>query len=202
MKRLIMLIGITIWLLGCTAETNPPAPQTTDQPIENTGALATVAVPAVTGPQTAVSAETVNTPTPPEKNDPSGTDEITQSQAVSPVTVDLSQITPQPPVNVTPREMPGPRFPGETDAIVNSVTADLAVRLAIDPQEINVKQIEELVWNDGSLGCPDPNNAYITVLTSGFRLTLVANGQTYDYHASDKGNFVLCGPDGRPVPQP
>ncbi|MCA9936569.1 MAG: hypothetical protein H6662_04730 [Ardenticatenaceae bacterium] len=197
LSYLIFVVGLMLLVVGCAASSGEnqeplvaPLPSAVSE-----SALATVAVPT----ETAVPATT--SPMPSDEDNTNTENDVVQGQTASPVVVDLSQITPKPPVNVTPVEMPRPGVPGASNELVDQVTQDLADRLSIDVGEIAVKQIEEVVWNDGALGCPDPDMAYTAVLTSGFRLTLVVNGETYDYHASEKGYFVLCGPNGKPIPK-
>ena len=124
------------------------------------------------------------------------------SEVVSPVTVDISKLTPEPTVVGTPQEMP---LPGGIDPLQDMTRAmkqDLAKRLGINVTEITVVEVEEVTWPDGSLGCPEPGMGYIQMLTPGFKATLEAGGEEYTYHAAGPDNFVLCGEDGSPVPTP
>ncbi len=194
MKQLIFFVGTLLILLGCTAETAPPAPQSVDTN-EPSSALSTVAPT-----ETAVSPTANHTNTPePEMNE--NESDAAVGEPVSPVEVDLGKLTPQPPADTFPVEKPRPGVPNATAELVSRMSQDLAERLSIDVQEITLEKIEEVVWPDGALGCPEPGMAYITVLTPGYQATLSANGEIYDYHAAENGFFVLCGANGKPVPK-
>jgi hypothetical protein len=58
-------------------------------------------------------------------------------------------------------------------------------------EDVQVIHAEALVWEDGSLGCPEPGMVYAQVLTPGYRFTLQSSGKTYQYHAA-KGVAKLC----------
>jgi hypothetical protein len=54
------------------------------------------------------------------------------------------------------------------------------------------------VWNDGSLGCPQPGEFYIQILINGHWVVLQVEGVEYDYRVSDSGHFILCEGKGMP----
>ena len=58
-----------------------------------------------------------------------------------------------------------------------------------------------MLWNDGSLGCPEPGMAYIQVQIKGYWIVLSVNGETYDYRATSTGHFSLC-ENGLPLMKP
>jgi len=70
--------------------------------------------------------------------------------------------------------------------VVKQAMSDLAQRLGIATTEIEVVEVEEIQWNDASLGCPEPDMMYAQVLTPGYRIILSAQGQEYDYRANLK----------------
>jgi hypothetical protein len=76
--------------------------------------------------------------------------------------------------------------------------ADLADRLGIDPDTIEVATYEEVTWRDGSLGCPKPGRMYTQALVPGYRIVLRAEGVAYAYHGSAGGPPFYCDtPDPR-----
>jgi hypothetical protein len=75
---------------------------------------------------------------------------------------------------------------------INQAVQDLAARLKIGEDAIQVIAFESVVWPDGGLGCPEPGVFYTQVLVEGFRIRLQHNGQTYDYHGSMKRAPFLC----------
>src|SRR5581483_4748209 len=67
--------------------------------------------------------------------------------------------------------------------LIAQATADLAQRKGIAATSINVRQARAVEWSDSSLGCPVQGQMYAQVITPGYLIVLVANGQTYEYHA-------------------
>ena len=52
---------------------------------------------------------------------------------------------------------------------------------------------EAVTWSDGSLGCPQLGQAYTQALVPGWRLVVQGPGREAMYHASQRGQWVLCG---------
>jgi hypothetical protein len=82
--------------------------------------------------------------------------------------------------------------------IMNEVIADLAKRKGAEHNEIQVVREEAVVWNDGSLGCPEPGEFYIQMMISGYWVVLQVEGVEYDYRVSDKSSFKLCEGENMP----
>lgn len=98
----------------------------------------------------------------------------------------------QTPERVAPTEAKLP-LTGEVPAqLLNSILKDLAQRSGVSTEKITVLQAQEIVWNDGSLGCPQPGTMYTQALVDGFRVILQVGDKQYDYHASKNGYFFLC----------
>lgn len=76
--------------------------------------------------------------------------------------------------------------------LLESIINDLSQRVGVDKEKITVIRGEEIVWNDGSLGCPKPGELYTQSLVNGYWVILEANGTTYDYRAADTGYFFMC----------
>lgn len=71
--------------------------------------------------------------------------------------------------------------------------AALAADLGIDPAEPRLISIEEVLWGDASLGCPEPGMAYIQMIVPGYRLVFEHAGQGYEYHTDQEGSqAVTC----------
>ena len=101
------------------------------------------------------------------------------------------------------RVEPTPRAPvtGEVPAsLLTQIFQDLSERLKIEIEQIEISKAEQVVWNDGSLGCPQPGEFYTQALVNGYWLILKVDNVVYDYRASDRGNFFLCEPPSVPVP--
>jgi hypothetical protein len=101
-----------------------------------------------------------------------------------PRTPDLVQPTPILPVGEVPQEM------------LDKMIDDLVAQLGVSRQDVMVVAAEAVVWNDGSLGCPKPGEFYTQALVPGYRAILEVDGVQYNYHASEKGYFFLCGAPG------
>ena len=86
---------------------------------------------------------------------------------------------------------------GESAAPAGSPTtrkavADLAGRLDVPEDEVVVDRVEEVTWNDGSLGCAEKGTMYTQALVDGSRITLRAGDRTYEYHAGGGRAPFLC----------
>lgn len=60
---------------------------------------------------------------------------------------------------------------------------DLATRLGVEADSIEVVSEEAVTWRDGSLGCAKPGFAYTQALVEGSRIMLRADGTDYEYHS-------------------
>jgi hypothetical protein len=77
-------------------------------------------------------------------------------------------------------------------AFVEPLRSDLAQRLGIAPESIQVAEIQKTVWPDASLGCPDPEQMYAQVTTPGYLVRLELQDEVYEYHMAAGGPFLLC----------
>lgn len=84
------------------------------------------------------------------------------------------------------RETPvvSPEVPEEAKLVVALAIEDLADRLEILPDAIEVVEVMQVDWADTSLGCPEPRMMYAQVITPGFLIQLKVGEQVYDYHSS------------------
>jgi hypothetical protein len=87
---------------------------------------------------------------------------------------------------------------GEVPAeFLAAIKADLAERLGVAVDDIEVIRSEAVTYDDGSLGCPKPEEMYIMAQVEGYQVVLYSGEIEYDYRIADTGNFVLC-----ELPQP
>jgi hypothetical protein len=70
---------------------------------------------------------------------------------------------------------------------------DLARRLGVSAEEVSLTSAKPVVWQDLSLGCPEPGQSYKAVPVEGHVLSLVYRGRTYTYHA-DRYRVLPCPP--------
>ncbi|HJS21768.1 MAG TPA: hypothetical protein VJ764_03860 [Steroidobacteraceae bacterium] len=71
--------------------------------------------------------------------------------------------------------------------------ADLARRLGVSADQISVESAKPVVWQDLSLGCPEPGQTYKAVPVTGNVLSLLYHGRTYTYH-TDRYRVLPCPP--------
>ena len=80
-----------------------------------------------------------------------------------------------------------------TPAAVQQAIAALAKDLGVTAGQISVVRVTEEEWPDSSLGCPKPGQAYLQVITPGYRVVLGANGKEYEYHTDMASQVIACG---------
>jgi hypothetical protein len=87
-------------------------------------------------------------------------------------------------------------MPDEACRAVELARDDLARRLALALDVIQLVSVEAVDWSDTTMGCPQPGMMYAQVITPGFLIVLEAAGQSYDYHTNEDSSVVLCQGDG------
>ena len=99
--------------------------------------------------------------------------------------------------------------PGATDA-ETLVAVEAAVRQdvvrawgVVEAAALSILA-EDVTWSDGSLGCPRPGMMYTQALVPGWRLVVRDGGRELTYHASRRGQWLLCplGRAAQPLPGP
>jgi len=88
-------------------------------------------------------------------------------------------------------ETPGPSVPSE-NRLVTQAKEDLAERLAIAVDQIQLVEFRAVVWPDASLGCPKPGMAYIQVPQDGALIILAVGEKRYEYHSGGARPPFLC----------
>ena len=92
-----------------------------------------------------------------------------------------------------------PPPPGSTEnQLVAYAKEDLAKRLGIPVEEIELVSMEEVTWRDGSLGCPKPGMQYTQALVNGSLIMLSVDEHQYRYHSGRGGTPFLC--ENKPDP--
>jgi hypothetical protein len=85
------------------------------------------------------------------------------------------------------------------EAILGPILKEAAKLANVAREQLVVVRAEAVVWNDGSLGCPEPGFEYTQALVNGYWVVIQIAGQTYDFRAGRDGSFRLC-PEGRGHP--
>ena len=98
---------------------------------------------------------------------------------------------------------PGASVTGEVPKdLLDAILEDAEARTGIAAGEMSIVRAEAVVWNDGSLGCPEPGVMYTQAEVPGYRIVLRAGNETLDYHAYESGSFILCPGGLAPVASP
>jgi len=69
------------------------------------------------------------------------------------------------------------------DSAVENARKDLAKRLKIDASNVKERSVEDADFPDMSLGAAEDGEMSGQMITSGWRIRLEAQGQTYEYRA-------------------
>lgn len=114
---------------------------------------------------------------------------------------DMTSENSTPAIDTTPaeEEMATPEAPGADftsgevpQKMFDAVLADLLTNTGGTRADVTLVKTEQVTWNDGSLGCPEPGVMYTQALIDGYQVVFSVGDKSYDYHLSDRGNFVLC----------
>ena len=125
--------------------------------------------------------------------------------AATPLPSDLTPMVPaQPPQgDSTPMTPAIPSPASGLENLVQLAKADLAQRVAVSIDQITLVEATEAEWSDSSLDCPQPDMAYLQVITPGYRILLEANGTQYEYHSNRDTYVVFCDNTNPPIlPKP
>lgn len=82
--------------------------------------------------------------------------------------------------------------------VVERARSHLAAALGCRPADIAVDEVEDVVWNDGSLGCAKPGMMYTQALVPGYKVTFSYGGRRHRYHTDRRHNVVPCSRDVSP----
>jgi hypothetical protein len=107
----------------------------------------------------------------------------------------IEQLTPIAPIEKEPIDMT-PISPSDLPAnlkdVVNQAISELAEKLNVPSDQIDLISAQAVVWSDSSLGCPQPDMNYLMVLTDGYRIVLAVDDEPYYYHANQRGYGIFC----------
>jgi hypothetical protein len=110
------------------------------------------------------------------------------------------QIEPVPPSTSPTLTEEIPPVKGEVrQGILDPILKEAAALAKVAREKLVIVRAEPVVWNDGSLGCPEPGMMYTQALINGYWVVIHAAGQTYDFRVGRGGSFQLC-PAGRGRP--
>ena len=95
-----------------------------------------------------------------------------------------------------------PPMANDQAQIVQSALAHAARTSGLAPSALVVESAIRVIWPDGSLGCPEPGMVYTQALVPGYQIRIRAGEALLDYHASARGELVLCPPGRAKAPLP
>lgn len=85
--------------------------------------------------------------------------------------------------------------------ILTAIQRDAEAITGVAVAEQNVVRAQGVAWNDGSLGCAVPGEAYTDAIVLGYWVEIDAGGRVLDYRAAHTGFFKVCeGPVIQPPP--
>ncbi|MDL1895030.1 hypothetical protein FBQ82_02040 [Anaerolineae bacterium CFX7] len=106
----------------------------------------------------------------------------------------LPTLAPSPVPTITRNATPTNQSPANDptlEKLIEDAKQDLMQRANVPADAITVVSAEPVEWRDASLGCPIEGMMYAQVITPGYLIVLEANGQEYEYHASQT-HAVFC----------
>ena len=66
---------------------------------------------------------------------------------------------------------------GGTPPALQAILADVATRSGIDRGNLQVRRMESAEWPDSGLGCPQPGQLYLQVITPGWLIEVQGGGK-------------------------
>jgi len=69
---------------------------------------------------------------------------------------------------------------------------DMATRMSVEIEAIEVVDARRVTWGDGSIGCPEPGMMYTQALVPGYYIRLRHDGKDAHYHAGRDGRPMHC----------
>ena len=85
--------------------------------------------------------------------------------------------------------------------MVAQAKQDLANRLSVELDRINLLEVREVTWPDSSLGCPQPGMAYAQAPQEGLLIRLGVDKDMYFYHSGEAQVPFLCEGTSQVVPK-
>ncbi len=102
------------------------------------------------------------------------------------VVITNTTATPISPVSSISALTPDPTFVD----LIGRAKEDLANRLSVDVNRINILKVVPAAWPYDRLGCPPANTENAN--TPGFQILLMVNDEVYAYHTDGKDLIGLC----------
>jgi hypothetical protein len=96
---------------------------------------------------------------------------------------------------------PAASFNPALQPLVEQAIQDLALRLEVPVEQINLLEVRQVTWPDTSLGCPQPGTAYTQTPQEGLLIRLGVGREMYFYHSGDDRIPFLCDETSQVLPK-
>ena len=83
-----------------------------------------------------------------------------------------------------PSEVASMNLSPELEVAVREARKELAARMDLSDEAIEVQAAERVRWPSSALGCPEPGMMYTQALVPGYRIVLRAGGDLHHYHGA------------------
>ena len=189
MKSIFVLTLVLLAIAGCAPSDDEKSAEPTQAPLDQASNIEKA------------SAASLPVSIPPEKSEASGVireedESAGEVEKIAPSgSVNLNDLTPVNETALTKEDavvQPAPGAPDSQAKVEKRAIQDLAGRVGVRAEDIEVKSGEEVEWSDGSLGCPEKDRMYIQVITPGYLFVLEVDGQEYEYHTDLEDQLILC----------
>ena len=80
----------------------------------------------------------------------------------------------------------------ELKNLIQIAVNDLADRISVEPDQIELINITEATWQDTSLDCPQPGVMYAQIINQGYSIILKGMDELYEYHTGSNNLVVYC----------
>jgi hypothetical protein len=82
---------------------------------------------------------------------------------------------------------------GVSDAIIEQALAEVSQVTGVPAGDLEVTATETVEWSSSALGCPMPGQAYLDVITPGYRIEVRAGEELFDVGTNIDGTaFAVC----------
>ena len=79
--------------------------------------------------------------------------------------------------------------PSELATLVEEMTSDVRAR---SDKDITLQAVEGVTWEDGSLGCPEPEMLYTMALVEGYQVVFTDGEHQFHYHTDGSLRYIYC----------
>lgn len=83
---------------------------------------------------------------------------------------------------------------GVSQGIIDQALAEVATTTGLPVEELEVTAAEAVEWPSSALGCPMPGQAYLDVITPGFRIEVRAGDELFDVGTTLDGSAMAVCP--------